>query len=134
VSITAYHSGRHHHAPSERVRKRSACSSLMRFHARFGSAPGTIIERAMTAKEQLLQEAPGWSEHDAEIALRAVRRKHASGNGDEWGELSKVHEVAFGETMKRLAEEERAAGHEPWRDTARSGGRSIQSGGVGPPW
>lgn len=78
-----------------------------------GSTPGTIIERAMTAKDQLLQEAPGWSEHDAEIALRAVQRKHADGN-DEWGELSKVHEVAFGETMERLAEEERAAGHKPW--------------------
>jgi hypothetical protein len=86
----------------------------MRFHTRFGPARGTIIERAMTAKEQLLQEAPGWSEHDAEVALRAVRREHAGGNGDEWGELSRVHEVAFGETMKRLAEEERAAGHEPW--------------------
>lgn len=86
----------------------------MCFHTRFGSAPGTIIERAMTAKEQLLQEAPSWSEHDAEIALRAVQREHADGNGDEWGELSKVHEVAFGEAMKRLAEEERAAGHEPW--------------------
>jgi hypothetical protein len=86
----------------------------MRFHTRFGSAPGTIIERTMTAKEQLLQEAPAWSEHDAEIALRAVQREHAGDNGDEWGELSKVHEVAFGETMKRLAEEERAAGHKPW--------------------
>lgn len=40
--------------------------------------------------------------------------EHASGHGDEWGEMSKVHKVAFGETMKRLAEEERAAGHEPW--------------------
>jgi hypothetical protein len=79
-----------------------------------GSALGTIIERAMTAKEQLLQEAPDWSEHDAEIALRAVQREHTDGNGDEWGELSKVHGVAFGETMKRLAEEERAAGHKPW--------------------
>jgi hypothetical protein len=38
----------------------------------------------------------------------------ADGNGDEWGDLSKVHEVAFGETMKRLAEEKRAAGHKPW--------------------
>lgn len=66
----------------------------------------------MTAKEQPLQEAPNWSEHDAEIALRAVQ--HADGNGDGWGDLSKIHEVAFGETLKRLAEEERAAGHEPW--------------------
>ena len=68
----------------------------------------------MTAKEQLLQEAPSWSEHDAEIALRAVQHEHADGNDDEWGDLSKIHEVAFGETMKRLAEEERAAGQEPW--------------------
>lgn len=68
----------------------------------------------MTAKEQLLQVAPGWSEHDAQIALQAVRREHADSSDDEWGDLSKVHEVAFGETMKRLVEEERAAGHEPW--------------------
>jgi len=68
----------------------------------------------MTAKEQLLQEVSDWSEHDAEVVLRAVQREHAGGVGDDWGELSKVHGVAFGETMKRLAEEERAAGHEPW--------------------
>jgi hypothetical protein len=68
----------------------------------------------MTTKEQLLQEAPGWSEHDAEIALRAVQREHAGEDADEWGEISKLHEVAFGEAMRRLAEEERAAGHERW--------------------
>jgi hypothetical protein len=68
----------------------------------------------MTAKEQLLQEVPDWSEHDAEVALRAVQREHAGSVRDDWGEPSKVHEVAFGETMKGLAEEERAAGHEPW--------------------
>jgi hypothetical protein len=75
--------------------------------------PGNIIEWAMTAKEQLLQQVPGWSEDDAKIALRAVQWAH-SGATDEWGELSRFHEVAFGETMKRLAEEERASGHEPW--------------------
>jgi hypothetical protein len=79
-----------------------------------GSAPRTIIELAMTAKEQLLQEAPDWSEHDAEIALRAVQREHAGGGADEWGDISRLHEVAFGETMQRLAKEERGAGHEPW--------------------
>ncbi len=68
----------------------------------------------MTAKEQLIQEAPGWSEHDAEIALRAVQREHAGDDTDEWGGISKVHNVAFGETMQRLAKEERAAGHKPW--------------------
>jgi hypothetical protein len=68
----------------------------------------------MTAKELLLQEATGWSEHDAEIALRAVQHARAADSTDEWGNLSKVHEVAFGETMRRLTEEERAAGQEPW--------------------
>lgn len=120
MSITACCLGRHHHAPAGRARKRSACSTpLGQGRPRPGPvltgwAPGTIIERVMTAKEQLLQEAPSWSEHDAEIALRAVQREHADGNGDAWGEISKVHQVAFGETMKRLADEERAAGHEPW--------------------
>lgn len=68
----------------------------------------------MTAKEQLLQEAPSWSEHDAEIALRAVHGEHAGQTTDEWGDLSEFHEIAFGETMRRLSEEERAAGHKPW--------------------
>jgi hypothetical protein len=68
----------------------------------------------MTAKEQLLQEASGWSEHDAEIALRAVQREQAGSGTDEWGDIPRVHNVAFGETMQRLAKEERAAGHEPW--------------------
>ena len=29
----------------------------------------------MTAKEQVLKEAPRWSEHEAEVALRAVERE-----------------------------------------------------------
>lgn len=74
----------------------------------------TIYHRAMTAKELLLQEAPRWSEHDAKIALRAVQHAHAGDGADEWGNLSEVHDVAFGETMRRLGEEERAAGQEPW--------------------
>ncbi len=68
----------------------------------------------MTAKEQLLQEAPGWSEREAEVALRAVQREHTGGDADKWGEVSKIHDVAFGKTMQGLAKEERAAGHEPW--------------------
>jgi hypothetical protein len=68
----------------------------------------------MTAKEQLLQEAPAWSEHDAEIALRAVQRERTGDDSDEWGDMSTVHDAAFGDTMQRLAKEERAAGHEPW--------------------
>jgi hypothetical protein len=68
----------------------------------------------MTAKAQLLREAPGWSERDAEVALRAVRSEHAGDGADEWGVISKIHDGAFGEAMRRLAEEEHAAGQEPW--------------------
>ena len=68
----------------------------------------------MTAKEQLLQEAPAGSEHDAEIALRAVQRERTGGDSDGWGDMSTVHDAAFGDTMQRLAKEERAAGHERW--------------------
>jgi hypothetical protein len=64
----------------------------------------------MTAKEQLLREAPGWSKRDAEVALRAVRGEHAGDGADEWGDISKVHSVAFGEAMRRLAEDEHAGG------------------------
>lgn len=71
----------------------------------------------MTVKEQLLQEAPAWSEHDAEIALRAVEQEHTGSDTDEWGDMSKVHEAAFGETMQTLAEEERAA--------IRAGGQGV---------
>jgi hypothetical protein len=68
----------------------------------------------MTAKEQLLREAPAWSERDAEVALRAVRREHAGDGADEWGDISKFHDRAFGETMRRLAEDEHTGGQEPW--------------------
>jgi hypothetical protein len=63
----------------------------------------------MTAKEKLLLEAPGWTERQAEIALRAVEDAE-----DEWGNLSKLHEVATSATMQRLNDAERQAGHPPW--------------------
>jgi hypothetical protein len=50
----------------------------------------------MAAKEQLLREAPGWSEHDAEVALRAVQRERARGGTEKWD----IHDAAFGETMQ----------------------------------
>jgi hypothetical protein len=34
---------------------------------------------------------------------------------DEWGDLSAMTDAPAAETMQRLDEEERAAGHEPWR-------------------
>ena len=68
--------------------------------------------RPMTAKEKLLERVMTLSEAEADEALRLLdaRRDEV----DEWGSLSKVHEVGFGDSMRRLAESERAAGHEPW--------------------
>jgi hypothetical protein len=66
---------------------------------------------AVTAKEKLLERAPHWSEEQAERALRAAEGDETV---DQWGDLSKLHEAATAETMRRLAEEERAAGHKPW--------------------
>lgn len=65
----------------------------------------------MTAKEKLLQRAPHWTEEQAERALRAAENNDTV---DEWGDLSKLHEANSAETMRRLANEEQAAGHEPW--------------------
>jgi hypothetical protein len=65
----------------------------------------------VTAKEKLLERAPHWSEEQAQRALRAAEGDAAV---DEWGGLSKLHEVSTAETMRRLAEEERKAGHKPW--------------------
>ncbi len=64
----------------------------------------------MTAKEKLLQEAPRWSEHDAQIALRAVEREHADDNQDEWGDLDEFSARASTPTLRRLDEQEAAAG------------------------
>jgi hypothetical protein len=61
----------------------------------------------MTAKEQLLREVPSWSEHDAEIALRAVEREHAGDTVGEWGDLDAQTDAAASRVMRDLAEEER---------------------------
>ncbi len=52
-----------------------------------------------------------WSEEQAERALRAAE---SDGAVDEWGDLSKVHEVNTADTLQRLAKEEQAAGQKPW--------------------
>jgi hypothetical protein len=62
---------------------------------------------------------PGWDcdnfrggvQQEATLLLQAPKPGDTI---DGWGNLSKLHEVAFGESMGRLAESERAAGHEPW--------------------
>lgn len=63
----------------------------------------------MTAKEKVLEFAPSWSEHDAEIALRAVEREHETGDiAEEWGSISEMTGAAATQVMQDLAEEERA--------------------------
>jgi hypothetical protein len=64
----------------------------------------------MTAKEQLLRKVPGWSEHDAEIALRAVEREHVGDTVDEWGDLDAQTDAAASRVMRDLAKEERLSG------------------------
>jgi len=72
----------------------------------------------MTAKEQLLAEAPSWSEDQAERALRAA---HGAGEpdpertADEWGDLSAFSAALTSDSFRRLDEEERAAGLGPWQ-------------------
>lgn len=76
----------------------------------------------MTAKERLLTEAPRWSEHDAEVALRAVAREHAAQAGraaDEWGDLDEFSARASAAVLRRLDDEEADAGFS-WEDHGRS--------------
>lgn len=67
----------------------------------------------MTAKEKLLERVMVLSEGEAGEALRLLDARRDESE-DEWGGLSKVHEVAFGDSMRRLAESERAAARELW--------------------
>lgn len=84
-------------------------TSFRRSVPRAARSPDVRLPRE--AKEKVLECAPRWSEEQAERALRAAE-------GDEfvdaWGDLSTLHEVSAGETMRRVAEEERASGNEPW--------------------
>ena len=70
---------------------------------------------AMTTREiakRLIDELP---ESEVEPVVEFIAsRQEGKRVVDEWGDLSKVHDVAFGESMRRLSERERAAGHEPW--------------------
>ncbi len=68
--------------------------------------------RPITAKDKLLERVMTLLEAEADEALRLLDAGRDEAN--EWGSLSKVHEVALGDSMRRLAESERAAGHEPW--------------------
>ena len=71
---------------------------------------GTI--GAMTAKELVLEEAPTWTEEQAERALRAAHRDVEEKPGDiidDWGNLSAMKRRSSAGLMKRLSEEEIAA-------------------------
>lgn len=67
----------------------------------------------MTAKEKLRERVEALSERQAERLLAALEGA-ADTTADDWGDLSAFHEVAFTETMRRLAETERAVGQAPW--------------------
>ncbi|MDQ6817511.1 MAG: hypothetical protein M3018_08925 [Actinomycetota bacterium] len=59
----------------------------------------------MIAREQVLAEAPGWTEEQAARALRAVA--HAAIDG--WGDLDAFSADASRAMLRRLDEEEAAA-------------------------
>ena len=67
----------------------------------------------MTAKELLLQEAPTWSEEQAERALRAAHAEPGD-TVDDWGNLSAMTRASTARAMRRMGEEEAAAGLDPW--------------------
>jgi hypothetical protein len=64
-----------------------------------------------TAKQRLLQEAPGWTEDQARQALAAATGRII----DDWGDLGAQSDALTRRAMRDLDEEERAAGLEPWR-------------------
>jgi hypothetical protein len=67
----------------------------------------------MTAKEKPFERAMTVSEAEADEALRLLDVRRGEGE-DQWGSLSKVHVVAFGDSMRCLSESGRSAGNEPW--------------------
>jgi hypothetical protein len=69
--------------------------------------------RSVTAKERLLERVMTFSEAESEEALRLLDAGRDEAE-DEWGDLSRVHEVAFADSMRRLAGSERADGHDSW--------------------
>jgi superfamily II RNA helicase len=73
----------------------------------------------VTIKDRLHKMVDELSEQEADDALeymvsRRESRSKPADAVDDWGNLSELHRVAFGDQMRRLAEEERAAGHDPW--------------------
>jgi hypothetical protein len=75
--------------------------------------------RLVTARERLHKLVDELSEQEADAALDfiASRRKGEDRPGDivdEWGNLSAMRRASSARKMRRLAEDEAAAGHDPW--------------------
>ncbi len=76
----------------------------------------------MTAKEKVLEHLPRWSEEQAERALFAAEgcrdiesyTRTPQFEPDGWADLEKVNEDSRNTVLKRLDEEERKAGLQPW--------------------
>jgi hypothetical protein len=81
----------------------------MRASRRSAPAGGGGILEDVNAKEQLLKEAPRWSEHEAEVALRAVEResdlvaRRLDDASFEDEEISAEEEAAVQEARDELA-------------------------------
>jgi hypothetical protein len=73
----------------------------------------------VTARERLHKLVDELSEQEANAALDFIASRHKGQDGpgdiiDEWGNLSAMRRESSARTMRRLAEEEAAAGHDPW--------------------
>lgn len=76
----------------------------------------------MTAKEKVLEHLPRWSEEQAERALLAAEgsrdvqsyTRTPQFEPDGLADLEKVNEDSRNTVLKRLGEEERKAGLQPW--------------------
>lgn len=71
------------------------------------------------SRSHLIREAvESYVRHDlaAEISRKIIEgyRRHPQWEPDEWGDLAGLTDRAALETHRRLDEEERAAGREPW--------------------
>jgi hypothetical protein len=69
---------------------------------------------SVTTREKahrLLDELP---ESEVEPVVEFIVSRQEGGDADKWGDMSTLHDSTTASTMRRLNEEERAAGHEPW--------------------
>jgi hypothetical protein len=76
----------------------------------------------VNAKEKVLEHLPRWTEDQAERALLAAEgcgdvesyTRTPQFEPDGWADLQKVNEASRSTVLKRLDEEERKAGLQPW--------------------